>query len=313
VGSTHAFRFGIQVSQAESATAWRDFARKAEDLGYSSVTMPDHFVDMQLAPMPAMALAAAATTTLRVGTLVADNDYKHPAIFAKEIATLDLLTDGRVECGIGAGWMATDYDALGLPYDSAGTRIARLEEALAVINGSWGPGLFDFDGAHYTIKNYDGLPKPVQLPRPPILIGGGGPKVLRLAGREADIVGINPNLRRGAITADAVQTSVASETLQKIGWIREGAGERFDDIELQIRFFLTQVSDDRAAVGETWAPGFGITGEELLGSGFALVGTIDESEEQLLRQRDEWGVTYIVVGADTYESIAPLVARLAGT
>src|SRR5664279_2891472 len=168
---THTFRFGVQVS-GEPGVDWRDQARKMEDLGYSTLYMPDHFVDARLAPMPAMAIAAAHTTTLRVGALVFDNDYKHPAILAKEMATIDELTGGRTEMGIGAGWMKTDYDALGIPYDSPGVRIARLDEALQVIKGCWADGPFSYKGTHYEITDYDAIPKPVQKPGPPILIGG---------------------------------------------------------------------------------------------------------------------------------------------
>src|SRR5687768_14875736 len=210
------FRFGVQVSTPASAVAWRDKARKIEDLGYSTLYMPDHFIDDQLAPMTGISFAAAHTNTLRVGMLVLGNDYKHPAVAAKEAATIDLLSDGRLEFGLGAGWMQTDYDALGIPYDSAGTRVDRLDEALAIVKGAWSGEKFSHKGEHYTITDYVGSPSPVQTPRPPIVIGGGAPRVLRLAGREADIVGINPNLRKGAVTADAVVTSLAKETAQKI-------------------------------------------------------------------------------------------------
>src|SRR5262249_34437976 len=223
---TKPFTFGVQMGNAGSAAEWRDKARKVEELGYATLYMPDHFIDTALAPMPAMAMALAHTTRLRVCALVLDNDYKHPAIVAKEIATMDVLSDGRADLGIGAGWMKTDYDALGLPYDAAGVRVDRLEEALAVVKGCWGAERFSFSGEHYTIADYDAIPKPVQQ-SPRILVGGGAPRVLRLAGREADIVGINPNLRAGAITADSVHTSLADETRKKVEWIKQGAGDRF--------------------------------------------------------------------------------------
>jgi probable F420-dependent oxidoreductase len=306
------FRFGVQATGAATASEWRDKARKIEDLGFSTLFTPDHFLDTVLAPMVAIAVAATATSTLRVGTLVLGNDYKHPAVVAKEAASLDVLSDGRVELGIGAGWMQTDYDALGMPYDSAGLRIERLAEAIAVLKGSWGPGPFSFAGEHYTITDYDAIPKPVQQP-PPLLIGGGGPRLLRLAGREADIVGINPNLRAGAVTADAVQSSVASETKRKIDWVREGAGDRFDDIELQIRYFVCAVTDDARGLAESMAPGMGLTADEALESGVALVGTVDEICDTLVARREEWGVSYVVVGDDNLDAFAPVLARLAGT
>ena len=307
------FRFGVQVSTAESAGDWRDKARKIEDLGYSTLFMPDHFIDTQLAPMTAISFAAAHTTKLRIGMLVLGNDYKHPAVVAKEAATIDLLSDGRLEFGLGAGWMQTDYDALGMPYDGAGTRVARLEEALAVVKGAWSGDQFSYDGEHYTITDYTGVPNPVQKPHPPIVIGGGAPKVLRLAGREAEIVGINPNLRKGAVTDDAVKSAVAEETRKKIGWVKEGAGDRFDDIELQIRYFLAAITDDAAGFAGAVASGFGMTADDALESGVALVGTVDEVCETLERRREEWGVSYVVLGDDTFEAFAPVVAKLAGT
>lgn len=307
------FRFGVQTSAAGSGTEWRERAKKLEDLGYSTLYMPDHFIESMLAPMVAISVAATATTTLRVGTLVLGNDYKHPAVVAKEAATLDLLSDGRIELGIGAGWMKTDYDALGLPYDSAGVRIDRLAEAIAVLKGAWAPGPFTLTGEHYTITEYDGLPKPVQQPSIPLLVGGGGPKLLHLAGREADIVGINPNLRVGEVTSDAVQDTVASMTKQKVEWVREGAGDRFDDIELQIRYFVCAVTDDARGLADAMAPGMGLSSDEALESGVALVGTIDEICDTLVARREEWGVSYVVVGDEHIDAFAPVVARLAGT
>jgi probable F420-dependent oxidoreductase len=310
---SHPFRFGVQVSDATSVGDWRDQARRIEDLGYSTLYMPDHFVDTRLAPLPAMAIAAAHTTTLRVGALVFDNDYRHPAVLAKEIATIDELTDGRCELGIGAGWMKADYDAIGIPYDSAGVRIERLDEALQVIKGCWSDDPFTFEGTHYQVRDYDAIPKPVQLPHPPILIGGGGPKVLRLAGREADIVGINPNLRAGAVTTDAATSASRAETVKKLGWIREGAGERFDAIELQIRYFVCAITDDAMGFATAVAPGFDSTPEEVLGSGAALLGTIPEMIDQLVTRRDDWRVSNIVVGGDNFIDFAPVVAALAGS
>lgn len=307
------FRFGVQVAGASNAADWRDKVRTIEDLGYSTLFMPDHFIDTELAPMPAIAIAAAHTTTLRVGMLVLGNDYKHPAVTAKEAATIDVLTDGRLEFGLGAGWMQTDYDALGMEYDRPGVRIERLEEALAVINGAWGSGPFSFKGEHYEISDYDGVPTPVQQPRPPVLIGGGGRRILHLAGREADIVGINPNLRKGAVTDDAVKSALAAETRQKVDWIREGAGDRFDDLELQIRYFVAAITDDPVGLANAVAPGFGISAEDALESGVALAGPVERCIETLQQRREEWGVSYVVFGDDNFEAFAPVVAALAGT
>ena len=307
------FRFGVQTSGAGSRREWQDKARKIEALGYSTLYMPDHFLDTVHAPMIGIAMAAEATESLRVGTLVLGNDYKHPAVVAKEFASLDVLSDGRVEAGVGAGWMKTDYDALGLPYDRPGTRIERLGEALTILKGAWSDGPLSLDGRHYTISDYDGIPKPAQKPHPPILVGGGGPRLLRLAGREADIVGINPNLRAGEVSPDAVQDSIAAMTKQKIEWVREGAGDRFDDLELQIRYFMTSLTDDRRALAEAIAPGFGLDPDVALESGVALVGTVDECCDLLTKRREEWGVSYVVLGDDQFEAFAPVVSRLAGT
>jgi probable F420-dependent oxidoreductase len=307
------FSFGVQMGSAGSAAEWRDTARKLEDLGYSTLYMPDHFIETELAPMPAMAMALAHTTTLRACALVLDNDYKHPAIVAKEVATMDVLSDGRADLGLGAGWMQTDYDALGLPYDRAGVRVDRLEEALAVVNGCWADGAFSYAGEHYTINDYNALPKPAQSPRPKILIGGGAPRVLRLAGREADIVGINPNLRAGAITADASHTSTAAETAKKIEWVKEGAGDRFDEIELQIRYFLCVITDDPQGLADAVASSVGLGPEEVLKAGVSLIGPIEAMIDELQRRREAWGVSNIVIGSDMLDAFAPVVAKLAGS
>ncbi|HSP27203.1 MAG TPA: TIGR03621 family F420-dependent LLM class oxidoreductase, partial [Ilumatobacteraceae bacterium] len=209
------FRFGVQLSAAATAREWTETARRTEALGYAVATMPDHFTG-QLAPMPALQAVLDATTTLRAGALVFDNDYKHPAILAKELATMDVLSDGRVEIGLGAGWMISDYEQLGLPYDRPGVRIDRFVEGLAVLRGAMANGPFDFAGEHYTISGYDGLPQPVQSPHPPILIGGGGPRVLTIAAREADIVGVNGTLDAGVIGPEAIATMTAEAVTSKV-------------------------------------------------------------------------------------------------
>jgi probable F420-dependent oxidoreductase len=310
---THPFRFGVQVGGALGAGEFADLARRIETLGYSTLYLPDHFVDTELAPMVGLSVAAAVTTDLRVSALVFANDYKHPAVLAKEIATLDVLSDGRVDLGIGAGWMQVDYEQLGMPYDRPGVRIDRLDEALTVIRGCWSGQPFSFSGEHYTITDHTATPVPVQQPGPPILIGGGGPRILRLAGANADIVGINPNLKAGAITADAAKDALAAQTLQKVEWIKEGAGDRFGAIELQIRYFFAQVTDDAAGLAETMAPMFDVTAADALESGVFLAGTVDQICDTLVERRETWGVSNIVFGNDNFEMLAPVVARLAGT
>jgi len=308
---TKPFRFGVQISNATSAAAWRDKARKLEDLGYSTLFMPDHFGE-ELAPLPAIAMAAAHTTTLRIGALVFDNDYKHPAILAKECATIDRLCDGRLELGIGAGWMKTDYDALGLAYDPPAVRVDRFEEALHVIKQCFTGEQFSFTGEHYRITDYASYPKPAQA-HLPILVGGGGRRVLSIAAREADIIGVNPNLRAGEVGPDATADALQEQTDRKIGWIRDAAAGRRDQIEIQMRFFVCKVTDDRMKLGELLAPAFGVSPEEALESGAALVGSESEIIEQLHRRRERWDLSYVIVGDDNVDEFAPIVAKLTGT
>jgi len=306
------FRFGVQCAVAGSAKEWREKARKAESLGYSSLFMPDHFGE-QLAPVPALATAAEATDRLRIGSLVFDNDYKHPAILAKEAATLDLLSEGRLEFGIGAGWLRTDYDQLGIAYDRPGVRIERLQEGLQIIRAAWGDAPVNFTGTHYTVTNYQAMPKPVQKPGPPILIGGGGQRVLSYAAREADIVGITASVPEGAVTANAAKNSTAEQVDLKVSWIRDAAGARFDEIELQTLTFFLQVTDDRAGTIANLAQMFGLTPEEGAGTPLALVGTHEQIAETLQERRQRFGVSYVTVQEVAMDDFAPVVERLAGT
>ncbi|MFZ4718572.1 MAG: TIGR03621 family F420-dependent LLM class oxidoreductase [Ilumatobacteraceae bacterium] len=304
------FRFGIQASSAATRAAWKEMAVRAESHGYSTVTMPDHFGD-QLAPVPAMQAVLDATTELRVCALVFDNDYKHPAILAKELATMDVLSDGRMEIGLGAGWMRTDYDQLGLQYDTPGVRVDRFLEGLAVIRKCMEPGAFSFQGTHYTITDYDGLPKPVQA-RPPVLIGGGGKRVLGIAAREADIVGINPSLHDGEINAGTFGEMTAEATMAKLDIVKAAAGDRLSDIELNVRAFLVNVTDDGAGARERLAGALGVPAAMLETSPFSLIGPPSELIERLQQRREEMGFSYVIVGQEDVDTFAPVVAALAG-
>lgn len=314
------FRFGVQASAppggstgtAADARAWRDLARRVEDLGYATLTVADHFDD-QFAITPAVMAAADATTTLRVGGLVWCNDYRHPVVTAKEAATIDVLSEGRFELGLGAGWMTTDYEQSGITLDRPGVRIDRLAEAIEVIKGLFGDGPVSFDGDHYRIHGLEGLPKPLQRRGPPLLLGGGGPRMLSLAAREADIVGINIDLRKGVIDADAGPNATADATDEKLRWIHEAAGDRFDELELQVRVHVAAVTDDRDAMAEVLGPALGISPADALASPHALAGTVEELVEQIQRRRDRFGISYVGIGADAAEAMAPVVARLAGT
>jgi probable F420-dependent oxidoreductase len=305
------FRFGVQAHQAATGEEWASLARKVEDLGYSTLFVPDHFGE-QLAPVPALMAAADATTDLRVGALVFDNDYKHPVVLAKEAATLDLLSGGRFELGLGAGWMTTDYEQSGIPLDPPAVRVDRMIEGMAVIKGMFADDPFSYQGEHYTIDGLNGLPKPLTRPGPPILIGGGGKRVLSFAAREADIVGINPNMRSGAVGPDAAADAVASSVDRKVAWVREAAGDRFDDLELNTLTFLTIVTDDRMGMAEKLAPVFSIEPAEVPELPHAFLGTVDEICDDLERRRERWGLSYFVVQDEGMDAMAPVVARMAG-
>lgn len=305
------FRFGVQASRATDAAAWRELARRVEGAGYGVLTMPDHFDD-QLAPVPALMAAADATTDLRVGALVWDNDYRHPVVLAKELATLDLLSHGRLEVGLGAGWMISDYERAGLPYDRPGVRIDRMVEGLEIIRRCFAPGAFDYAGTHYTISGYDGLPKPVQQPAPPVLIGGGGQRMLAVAARHADIVGINANMRAGVVGPDAFDSMTAESVDDKVAWVRLQAGDRVADIEWNVRAFLVNVTDHPDQAVEHLAQALSVGPDLVRNSPFALIGPPGQLVEQLLQRRERWGFSYIIVGANDVESFAPVVAELAG-
>jgi probable F420-dependent oxidoreductase len=304
------FRFSVTSKTAEPG-AFVEEARRAEDLGYSTLAIADH-LGSQFAPMVGLMAAADATTSLRLMTLVLSNDYRHPVLVAKEAATLDQLSGGRLELGIGAGWMRSDYDAAGLRLDGAGTRIERLAEAVAVLKGLFANETFSFAGNHYNISEMTGTPSPHQHPHPPLLLAGGGRKVLGLAGREADIVGVNPGLGAGVIDNRVGVSATPSATDEKVAWLRESAGDRFDSIELHTRVHLAAISHDRDGLAEALAPGLGLTPEEALDTPHALFGSVAECIESVTKWRERWGISYIGLSIDAMDAMAPVVAALAG-
>ena len=305
------FRFGVQASSAKTRAEWVDLALRTEGQGYSCLTMPDHY-DEQMAPVPALMTAANVTTTLRVGALVWDNDYKHPAVLAKELATMDVLSDGRLELGIGAGWMISDYEQMGIPYDSAKIRIDRFVEGIKVIKGAMAQGPFSFSGEHYTITGYNGTPKPIQAPCPPSLIGGGGKRVLSIAAREADIIGINATMSAGVVGPDAISTMTAAAVDEKVDIVRVAAGARLADIEMNVRAFLVNITDDAAGAAAGIATMIGVEQKMVEETPFALVGPPSKLIEDLLARRERWGFSYIIVGAEDIDSFAPVVSALNG-
>jgi len=309
---TRPFRFSVQSSGLPGAVDFIEMARRAEGLGYAAFGLPDHFED-QYAPMIALAAVAQATDTIELQPLVLANDYRHPVVLAKEAATLDVLSGGRFVMAIGAGWMRTDYDQAGMAYDRPGVRIARLEESVKVLKGLFAGEPFSFEGDHYVITEMTGQPKPVREPHMPFLIAGGGRKILSLAAREADIVGFNPGLAAGVIDERIAPTAHAEATDQKLDWVREAAGDRIDDIELQTSVFFGSITDDAQGSAEFMASTIGATAKQMLESPHVLLGTVDECIERVQTWRERWGISYISFSSDFMDDMAPVVAALAGT
>ena len=302
------FRFGTGGFHAPSAAKYAALARKIEDLGYATLLIPDHFGD-QFAPFLALLAAANATQNLRVGSFVCDNDFRHPAVLAKEAATLDILTDGRLELGLGAGYFGPDYAQTGIPDDPPGVRVGRLIEATAVLKGLFGPEPVTFSGEHYELADLDGSPKPLQQPHPPILIAGGGERMLTFAAREADIVGLMMKSRNGAL--DFADGSVGA-TARRVEWVREAAGARFDAIEVNILVLDLLITARRRQGAEQIGRKWGISGDEVLDSVHFLVGTVDQIADQLESWREKMSISYVAVMPEFMEQFAPVVARLAG-
>ena len=308
---TRSFRFSVQASAPRPAAEWRELGRRAEDLGYSALSVRDH-LDADMAPLVALAVTAEATRDLRLTTLMLGNDFRHPLFLAKQAATLDLLSDGRLELGLGAGWKTTDYDQSGLALDPPGVRIARLAESVEILKRCFAEGSFDFDGEHYTVRGHDGQPTCIQLPHPPFLLGGGGRKMLSLAAREAEIVGLNANMAAGVIDQRAGTSATVEATDRKLGWIRDAAGDRFADIELQTRVHMSQITHDPIGLAELMAPALGLDAEAALASPHVLVGSSGQCVETLLAWRERWGLTYISLNEDSMVEFGPVVEALAG-
>lgn len=307
-----AFRFALQGSGAASPAAWRDLARKCEDMGYSTLYVPDH-LDDQWAPMVACTLAAEATTSLRVGTLVLDNDFRHPVLAAREAATLDVVTGGRFEFGIGAGWLREDYEQSGIPMDRPSVRIARLAESLEIMRSLWRTGTATFSGEHYRVTGAKGLPTPVTPGGPPLVIGGGGRRILTLAGQYADTVSVVPSLAAGYIGPEVAAEAILDRYHERVRWAREAAGDRADELELQCWTATVQVVPNADEIFESLAPIFDLTPDQLRAAPLALIGSAPEIAETLRKRREELGFSYIVVHEAEMDALAPVIAELAGT
>jgi probable F420-dependent oxidoreductase len=322
--SSKPFRFAVQSYSATDAADWRAQARAAESLGYSAFYLADHIIGpgpaltptnhpvQNLAAVPAVCLAAEATTTIRVGCRVFACDYRNPVMFAKELATLDLFSGGRLDIGLGAGWLQNEYEAIGVSFLSAGQRIDRLEETIALLRVSFVDGEVNQHGEHVHAVGFEAVPKPVQRPCPPIMIGGGSKRVLGIAGREADIVSLNFDNSSGRIGPEGVGSGTAEGTQQKIDFIRAGAGDRFDAIELEIGAYFTVVTDKRDATVAGMSAAMGLTPEQLADHPHALIGSVDAICEALVARRERYGISYVTVGRAAMESFAPVVEQLGG-
>ena len=321
---TRPFRFAIQSFSAQSAGEWRDRARKTESLGYSALHLADHILGpgdaiaptghpiQELAAVPAMAMAAEATETLRIGCRVFCIDYRLPAVLAKETATLDLLSEGRLELGLGAGWLANEYEAIGIDFDPPTERIDRLAEVVHLIKAHANGEPLDLDGRSVKIHGYAGVPAPVQQPHPPIMIGGGSRRVLQLAAREAQVLSFNLNNRSGTLGPEGFRSGTADETRKKVGWVAEAAGDRFDSLELEIGAYLVHIGRGADAACEGIAKAFGLEASDMKAHPHALFGSVDEICDELVRRRDEFGIHYVTVGHEAIDTFAPVVQRLAG-
>jgi probable F420-dependent oxidoreductase len=306
------FRFGVNMWTARTRAEWADKARKAEALGYAVLTVPDHLAEF-LAPIPALMSAAHATTTLRVGTNVLNNDLRHPVLVAREIATADVLTDGRFQLGLGAGHMKSEYDEAGLSFEDGRERVERLGEAVTIIKKLLDGETVTFTGRHYRVAGHKVHPLPAQRPHPPILIGGNGRQLLALAAKEADIVGFSGvTFRRGGLEPDVSGWRGAAVD-ERVKLVREAAGDRFDRLELSALVQRVVVTDDRRRQAEELATRWTeLSPAEILESPYVLLGTVDQQVEALSARRARWGMSYYVVFEPYMESFAPVVARLAG-
>ncbi|MDJ0865856.1 MAG: TIGR03621 family F420-dependent LLM class oxidoreductase [Myxococcota bacterium] len=310
---TRPFRFGVQMA-ALPTPDWADWVRHVEELGFSTVFCPDHFSN-QWDPTTLLAGVAAASERLNVGSLVYGIDYRHPVIYAKQAATLHLLSGGRHEFGLGAGWMETDYVQAGMDYERPGLRIERLEEALQICLAMWEGDGASFEGRHYTIRE---IPQAAELPageRPKVLVGGGGRRLLSVAGRYADIVGINPQLREGKVTGETPADLAPERVREKVGWVRaaaERAGRDPDALELQSLVFVVAITDDPSGIRRALAQSSGMTVEQVADCPLFLTGSASEIQERLEKRREETGITYVVVQGRPSNVVDEFAERVMG-
>ena len=320
------FRFGLQAFNPKSPQAWREMLRTVEDLGYSTYHLADHFMGpgpaqestahppQILAAVPAMAMALEYTDRIKVGARVFCMDYRDPVILAKEAATMDYLSDGRLELGLGAGWIQAEYEAAGMPFKPIGERLDKFENVVSAVKAFMTGEPLSIDNGHIHWQGFSGLP--ARPTPPPLMIGGGSKRILTIAGREADIVSLNFNNRAGVLGPDGMMSGLAEQTAKKIGWIKDGAGDRFEALELEIGAYLTVVTDHQQPTAAAIAEPMGLSVEDLLAGPHNLIGSVDYICEELQRRRETYGISYITVLDDgennMVEQFAPVVAKLAG-
>jgi probable F420-dependent oxidoreductase len=304
------FRFGVEMMEPFAWMSWADSARELEALGYSALHAPDHF-DEGLGPIAAMASAATATENLVVATAVLAVDFRHPAVLARELAAIDLISEGRLEVGLGAGYNVDDYRWSGIAMDPPKVRVDRLVEYVAVLRGLFADGPLTYKGEHFQIDALDGTPHPHTPGGPPIFVAGGGPRMLRFAARHADIVGVNPSLPSSEKRAEAARDGVAASVDKKFALVREAAGDRLADLEFHCWLREARVTDDPEAAASEIAAATGLSETDVLSSPFVLLGTVAEIVQRLEERRDRWGYTYYTVQQPAAQDFAPVVEALA--
>ena len=307
----HPFRFGVVAETTAGGDEWRALSCRVEAVGCSNFLVSDHF-GAQLAMIPALAAAADATDHVRVGAHVACNDYRHPVTYAKELATLDLLSGGRTDWGIGAGWLAAEYEKAGLTFDPAPVRVSRCIEAVAVMKGLFADDPFTFSGDHYRVNDLDGMPKPIQRPHPPLLIGAAGRRMLSFAAREADVIGVAPSISARRVGDAPARQTVEQAVDEQLTWIRAAAGTRVDALELNMVAFPAVVTNTPTATAENVAPHIGLTPDEVMRSPHVWIGSVDTICERLEHHRERWGVSYWAIPAGALPAMTPVIERLRG-
>ena len=310
------FRFAAGIRHTSTRVEFVNEVREVERLGYSALMLSDHLVD-QLAPISALGVAAGVTSTLRLGTFVFNNDLRHPVVLAQELATLDRLSDGRLEIGIGAGWNKPEYDAAGIAYDPGTVRIDRLAESVVIMKGLFADGPIDFEGRFYRVRGFEDLPRPIQRPHPPFVIGGGSPKLLRFAAQQAQIVGIAPRVRPDG-KADVMGCTLAGSEA-KVAIIREAAGSRFDQLEINTypSFSAKVTAQARPAAREVQDRirqryGVELSEDDILGSPHVFIGSVAHLIEKFQMLRERLSINHVFVGEE-FRDFAPVVERLSGS